>query len=313
MTEALAEIQAVDTTTADTQTTTDTGATDKTTTTDTTATTADTQATTTEAAKTTPWGDDWRDRIADGAGKDAEDLKKLANKYGSPNGVAKALLAAQREISTRGLAKPKPEDPTDEKAMAEWRQSVGIPKDPTGYKLPDTVLKALTDEDKPVLAQFTEFAHKKGMTPDAVAGATEWYIESQRAVEEMRVQKDAKDSEDCADLLSSEWSRAEFKGNKQLAIRFLESTPLGPEGWGMMRNQKGALLANDPDFMKWASDMGREKFGDTVFASPDAEVKHTTRKKEIETIMNSDIDRYYREKLDVELLSLLEIDQKRKA
>lgn len=261
--------------------------------------------------KESPWPDDWRDLIVAGAGKDADDLKKIANKYGGPPGMAKALLAAQREISTRGLAKPKPENASDEKAMSEWRKSVGIPDDPTGYKLPETITKALTDADKPVLSQFTEYAHKKGMMPDAVADSIEWYVESQAAIAEMQVQQDTEHKEACEDNLRAEWG-AERKANNSLAIRFLDDSPLGHTGWAGLRDESGRMLGNDPDFLKWASDMGREKYGDGVFASSDTAQKHDNRRTEIETILKADRPRYFREKLDQEYAQILAKDEKRK-
>jgi hypothetical protein len=80
----------------------------------------------------------------------------------------------------------KPEDASDAKAMAEWRKQEGIPDDPTGYKLPDEVTKHLTDADKPVLANFTEFAHSKGARPDVVSIASEWYVQQQAAAIELQ-------------------------------------------------------------------------------------------------------------------------------
>lgn len=275
------------------------------------AATAETAGTEEKAKKESPWPDNWRDLIADGAGKDAEDLKKLTNKYGGPSGMAKALLAAQREISTRGLAKQKPEDPKDEKAMAEWRKSVGIPDSAEGYKLPEQVLKGMVDDDKPILAQFTEFAHKKGLTPDAVAGAAEWYVESQNAAAEIRAQKDTTEAEECEDALNTEWARAEYKGNMSLAGRFFESGPLG-KFWHDLRDPTGRKLGSNPELVKWASEQGRNMFGDSVFANSDVAQKHDDRKKEIETIMNTDIRRYRAEKLDVEYAGILEKEALRK-
>jgi hypothetical protein len=93
--------------------------------------------------------DDWRDIAA--AGDD--DTLKLLKRYGSISGVAKALKEAQATIRGGKLKTIMP-DPKDEKAMAEWRKAEGIPPDPTGYKLPDEVVKRLTDEDKPILSSF---------------------------------------------------------------------------------------------------------------------------------------------------------------
>lgn len=252
------------------------------------------------------WPDDWREQLA---GKDETFLKQLM-RYSSPTTFAKGWKERE-DIIRSGKVKPeKPADASDEKAMTEWRKANGIPENAEGYKLPDDVLKVLTDEDKPILANFTEFAHKKGLPPESVSAAAEWYIESQTAAAEQRKAQDDQDAEKCSDALYDDWSRAEFKGNRVLAARFLDKTPLGQEGWGMMRKTDGTLLANDPEFMKWAADQGRSTFGDAAFANSDAETKHTNRKAEIEKIRATDFDRYERE-YSKEYREILELEAKR--
>lgn len=308
-TQTTAATQQAETAETTTTQTAETGTTQETTA----ATTTEETTTQTEAKKENPWGDDWRERMLEGAGKDAEDLRKTINRYGSPNGLARALLAAQREITTRGLAKPKPTDPADEKGMAEWRKSVGIPDDPTGYKLPEEVVKSLTDDDKPVLAQFTEFAHKKGMTPDGVATATEWYLESKRLADEETAKIDAQHKDEADDRLRSEWSGAEYKGNMSLARRFVEDhLGINYQEYAGLRLSDGRRLGNIPELLMKLSDAGRNAFGDASFVTSDSLNRHVNRMTEIETIMKTDIDRYFREKLDVEYRGLLETDAKRK-
>jgi len=252
--------------------------------------------------------DNWRDLLTGGN----EEIAKLINRYGNPANVGKALLEKERLIREGKPKAEKPADASDEKAMAEWRKAVGIPDDPTGYKLPETVTKALTDADKPVLAQFTEFAHKKGATPDAVAIATEWYVESQRAVLEQQSEADLSQKDETEDALRSEWSPAEYKGNLGLAKRVLDDSPLGAMGWAGLRGEDGRLLGNNPDFMKWASDLGRQIYGDGVFANSDVAARHESRRAEIEKIRNTDFARYEQEGLDKELRKMIEIDLKRK-
>jgi hypothetical protein len=262
--------------------------------------------------KESPWPDNWRELIAEGAGKDAEDLRKVANKYGGPQGMAKALLNAQREISTRGLVKTKPEDASDAKAMAEWRKSVGVPEDPTGYKLPETVVKSLGDDDKPVLANFTEFAHSKDARPDVVEIASEWYLKHKQQVEEAQAVSDQEARNSAEDELRKEWVGAEYKGNMNLAKRFLDESPWGSKGWAELRGPDGRKYGDDPAFLKWASDLGRERYGDAVFVSSDVASKHESRMQEIQTIMKTDFNRYRAEGLDKEYAQLLEKEVKRK-
>jgi hypothetical protein len=61
----------------------------------------------------------------------------------------------------------------------------------------------------------------------------------------------------------------------------------------------------------WASDQGRQTFGDSTFATADSESRHNSRRSEIERIRDADFDRYEREGLDKELRVLIEKDLKR--
>lgn len=247
--------------------------------------------------------DDWREIGA--AGDD--DTLKLLKRYGSLSGVAKALKEAQATIRGGKLKQAMP-DPKDEKAMAEWRKGEGIPADPTGYKLPDDVLKRLTDEDKPILSSFTDYAHKRNARPDVIEIASGWYVEMEEMASAKRVEEDTAASEDAEDTLRKDWAHGEYKANTTIAKRFVESIPGVGESWTEARMPNGRRLGDIPEFVAWAADMGREKFGDVVFTSSDSEKKHTARREEIEKIRNTDFARYEAEGLDKELIKLTEKD-----
>jgi hypothetical protein len=271
-----------------------------------TATTALDKGSSGEAEKTeakSPWGDNWREEMAGGD----DDVAKAISRYGSPKGVARALREAQAAIrSGQRTAKP---DPKDEKAMAEWRKAEGIPDDPTGYKLPDTVIKRLVDEDKPVLNSFTEFAHKKGARPDVVEIASEWYVEMAEAAQAKQLESDKIASEEAEDSLRKDWAHGEYKANTTIARRFIEGIPGVGARWAEARID-GKRLGDLPEFIAWAADMGREKFGDVAFTSSDSEKKHTARREEIEKIIGS--DEYFEKGLDKEYAAILEKDLKRR-
>lgn len=247
--------------------------------------------------------DDWRDIAA--AGDD--DTLKLLKRYGSISGVAKALKEAQATIRGGKLKTTMP-DPKDEKAMAEWRKAEGIPADPTGYKLPDEVVKRLTDEDKPILSSFTDYAHKRNARPDVVEIASSWYVEMEEMAAAKRLEEDSAASEEAEDALRKDWAHGEYKANTTIAKRFVESIPGVGESWSEARMPNGRRLGDIPEFVSWAADMGREKFGDAVFATPDGESRHNSRKAEIEKIRNEDFDRYEREGLDKEYRKIIERD-----
>lgn len=250
--------------------------------------------------------DNWRE-IA--AGSD-ETALKLLKRYGSLGGVVKALQEAQNTIRSGKIKRDMP-DAKDEKAMSEWRKEQGIPEKPEGYTLSDAVTKRLVDEDKPILASFTEFAHTKNLPTGAVEVAAEWYVNLQEHAAEAQAAKDAEASEAVDDALRDVWARDEFKGNLSLAKRYMESAGGIGAAWTEARLPDGRRLGDIAEFVQWASDQGRQQFGDTVFASADSEARHNNRKAEIEKIRDTDFDRYEREGLNKEYLGILEKELKR--
>lgn len=248
--------------------------------------------------------DNWRELASGGD----ENRLKLLKRYGSMDGVVKALEEAQKTIRSGKIKRDMP-DPKDEKAMAEWRKEQGIPDTAEGYKLPETISKRLIDEDKPILASFTEFAHTKHLPPAAVEAAADWYVTMSEAAAEEQGKRDAAAHEEAEDTLRDSWSRDEYKGNMALAKRFWEST--GIPDLSEARLPDGSKLGNLAQFIMFSSDKGREAFGDVVFSSSDSEQKHNSRRAEIEKIRDTDFDRYESEGLDKELNAIIDRDLKR--
>lgn len=250
--------------------------------------------------------DNWRETAA---GKD-ESLLKMLGRYNSVAALARSLAEKEALIRSGSIKKAMP-DPKDEKAMAEWKAQEGIPADATGYKLPDPVMKRLVDEDKPILSAFTEFAAAKNARPDVVEIAAEWYVDMQEKAAERQTQIDAAAFEDAESELRKEWAHGEYKSNLQLASRWIEGVPGVGKNWGEARLQNGMRLGDVPEFVKFAADMGREKFGDVVFASGDSERRFTARKEEIEKIRDTDFARYENEGLDKEMRVIIEKELQR--
>ena len=192
--------------------------------------------------------------------------------------------------------------------MAEWRKAQGIPDDPAGYVLPDDVKKRLTDDDKPILSAFTEFAHAKGARPDVVEIGASWYIDQMEAIAEKQSEQDKIARDEAESALRKDWAHSEYKANTTLGKRFVEQIPgLGEAALGL-RGPDGRMLGDNPAFIAWAAEQGRSMFGDVAFATGDSERQHTARREEIEKIRNTDFQRYESEGLDKELRSLIEKD-----
>jgi hypothetical protein len=260
-----------------------------------------------EDAKGSAIPENWRDLAADGD----DDLLKELKRYGSLKGVAKALKEAKATIRA-GVKEPAMPDPKDDRAMSEWRKAKGIPDDPTGYQLPETVTKRMTDADKPLIASFTEYAHAKHAPPAVVQIASEWYFDSLEAMEAERIAADKQASEVAEESLRETWGNAEFKGNLTLASRFVEAIPGVGKGWAEARLPDGRRIGDIAEFMEWASDQGRATFGDVTFATSDSEARHNNRKAELEQILKTDSARYWREGLDKEYGEILQKEEKRR-
>lgn len=248
--------------------------------------------------------DNWRELASGGD----EKRLKLLTRYGSLDGVVKALEEAQNTIRS-GKMKTEMPDAKDEKAMAAWRKEQGIPGTADGYKLAEPLTKRLIDEDKPILSNFMERMHGKHWTPQQINDATEWYIDLNEAAAEEQSKKDGAHKEEAEDALRDSWSRDEFKGNMTLAKRFWEAT--GIPDLSEARLPDGRKIGSIPGFIMFSSDKGREAFGDVVFASSDSEQRHNSRRTEIEKIRDTDFERYENEGLDKELRGLIDRDLKR--
>lgn len=251
------------------------------------------------------WPEDWREKLANG--DDA--MLKVLKRYSSPTTFAKGWKEREDLIRSGKLKAAKP-DGSDEKAMAEWRKENGVPDDPTGYVIPDAVKGVLVDADKPLISSWFEDAHAEGMPQSMAAKGVEWYGKVIGKLQEQQASADIAYREEAEDALRKEWSHAEYKANTTLGARWLASTPLG-ETWADLRTPDGRRLGDNPDFMMWAADNGRQSFGDVSFATGDAERQHTARKEEIESVMKSDINRYFKEGLDKEYATILQKEQKR--
>ena len=254
------------------------------------------------------WPEDWRERLA---GNDETFLRHL-KRYSSPVTFAKGFQEREALIRSGKLKRDMP-DPSDEKAMSEWRKEQGIPDDPTGYKLPETVTKRMTDDDKPLLSAFTDYAHKKGAPQQVVDVASEWYFDTVEQMAAERAAEDKQATEAAEDELRKNWSHAEYKSNMTLGRRFLDSIPGLGADWAEARLPNGRRLGDVPDFVMWASDMGRDKFGDVTFATADSEARHNSRRAEIERIMKEDVAKYFRDGLDKEYAEILQREEKRRS
>lgn len=264
------------------------------------------------AASAGDWPADWRERMAtDAAGKVDTKVVERLKRYDSPSAFGKAGLEAQTRILSgkAGEDVPMPDETKDAEGAKKWREERGIPADPTGYVIPDAVKNKLTAEDAPVLANYTAYAHKAGMTPKEVERNITWYtgLVEQQAATEMAADKEA--STIVETDLRKEWG-AEFADNYAMAKKFASESIHGVNWWEA-RLPDGRSLGNITGVVKAMTELGLLKYGDVSYVGGEAAKATESRLTELKNIMTTDFDRWNSDpKLRAEYGTLLEKQEK---
>lgn len=145
--------------------------------------------------------------------------------------------------------------PKDENDADGWKtvySKLGVPEDPSGYKIPDAM------KEDPLISKFAEVAHAAHLTP---AGFEQIVTQMQKVASEMDAAEKAQSKEASVkelEKLKAEWGN-DFDQNSEFARRFLLEA-----GWDDARIAKyeetfgtAAMLK---DFHQWGSKMGEAPF-----------------------------------------------------
>ncbi len=211
----------------------------------------------TASSSTSPWGDDWRQKMARG------DEKALAHvgRYASPEAVYDALRAAQVKIDSGQLKNPLPENATPEQ-LTEYRKANGIPETADKYdtSLPNGLV--IGEADKPVVDSFLKYAHDNNWTPAQVKQGLAFEFARQDQMRLQQEEKDATDKQDGTAKLGEMWPKGEAKRNVKVIEDYLKGLP-GDLGSSLLvaRLPNGKLLGNDPDALNWI-------YGEALFKNP---------------------------------------------
>lgn len=232
------------------------------------------------AAAPPAFPDDWREQMSGG---DADTIEML-KRYNTPVDAAKAM-AEQRRTLSRGKAAdvPMPDPKANPDAAKAWREERGIPADATGYEIPADVQKDLTDADKPVLEDFTTFAHENNMPATEVGKTVKWYTAWAAQQAATRAAEDQKLAEKTEDALREEWGR-DFKPFSAAAARFANEIAPGTN-WFTARLPDGRRLGDIPEFTKAFADLAVLKWGDVSFVGGEQRQAAAGRLQELETEM----------------------------
>ncbi len=276
----------------------------------------------------------WRERVAEkilaplrdqlSASKFEKRQKALMNELKRSKSIDDAIIrgiAAQEKIRS-GQYKEKLSDDATEEEIAAWRKENGLPEKPEQYDIPKVPGHEWTEKDQPVIDEFRQIAHKINLPQEQVNELVSWQIRQQQKVEEEMEETlsrvDKEDREACHDALRAQYGVAEFKPHMSLMARLVSDKEVFGDDAGEKlisaryydaESGTWRRVTSDPNIANALITLAKYEYGEGAMPGGDARVKSQDRLKEIEQIMKTDIDRYYREGLADEALELRRKEQ----
>lgn len=156
--------------------------------------------------------------------------------------------------------------PGDNAKPEDWDlvyNSLGRPKDPDGYKLPQVQLPEGFPEISPQRqAEFKKVAHELGLLPGQVSKLYEWYVKG--GVGEFTQAKEQRDLElgKAEVALRREWGKA-YEQNIVQARRVLEK--FGDDNIKALIEEG---MGNNPHFIKFLANVGKQMSEDGIKGVP---------------------------------------------
>lgn len=258
------------------------------------------------------WPEDWREQLAGGDEKTLARLRRFA----SPANVYKSLRELEVKVSSGEFKKQTPGKDATPEQLAEWRKEQGIPEKADGYEF-DLGGFVPSENDKPILDNFKEFAHANNMAPAQLNEIAKWYFDQQEQVVAQQIEADKTYRAAQEEELRQEYG-PEFRANINAVRNFLSQTA-GEELTGLLfgaRLADGTLLGNNAGALRWLVNVAREQVpGAGLVPAGVADVGKSVNGRigELEAMMRDEPDKYYRQGFDQELLRLYEAQEKMKS
>ena len=207
------------------------------------------------------WPDNWRELMA---GDDKKELARL-QRMNSPLDVKNAWRGLEQRLSSGELKRGLPTNYTEAELKA-YRESNGIPETPDKYDVEIGKGFVWGEADKPLLNDFTKFAHERNMPGEYVKSALEWFTNQQQVIADEIAQRDENERVTGGEALRAEWGNA-LQPNLAAMRNLFEghSMPL-PDGKAVplfdvlmgARAEDGTKLGNNPAVLKFLSSVSRE-------------------------------------------------------
>lgn len=252
-------------------------------------------------AASVPFPEDWRERIAQGDEKHLSELQR----FKSFETYAKSQRALRQKLASGEFKRAEEFDDgwADDKKAA-WRKDNGVPEKAEDYAMPEIKGHEWTDADKAAAAPFLERMHARNARPEVVQEAMGFYAQAVAQAKEQMHSRDREERISLEDTLRDDWGN-DYRANINLMKRALGDNDLIPGGMekgglGEMimqaRLPDGARLINQPGMAQFLAGLARQTYGETSMVPVREGAVLSSRKVEIEKVMSTDMDRYYREK-----------------
>lgn len=187
---------------------------------------------------------DWRKDVA---GDNADAMKTL-ERFASPKALYESYDQFRARLSKGELkaVTPFPDKGTAEQ-QAQWRSENGVPPEPGAYEieLPDGVV--VGENDKPVIENFTKFAHAKNLPASVVNEVVNWHFQQRVANEEAARAEFDKQKSDTAAALGAEWG-PDYKANLNKIQGVLDATI--PADQSDLKGLINNAIATNPHFAR---------------------------------------------------------------
>lgn len=250
------------------------------------------------------WPDDWREKMADGDEKLLKELKRFT----SVEAYAKSQRALRQKLSSGEYKRVAlPENATPEEKAA-WRAENDIPEKPEDYGYPEIKGFEWNDADKTVANGFLAHMHEGNLSKAQAQHMLSLYPRMKAVNEERVAELNRMAAEAREDALRTEWGPKDYRPHIKLANDTYRDDEFVSPGLRDALSQAimpdGTRLILNPELTRFFAERGLERRGPGGLITGEQGAQIGSRIDEIKKIRATDIDKYYADGLDSELLEL---------
>ncbi len=200
------------------------------------------------------WPENWRQEMSGG---DDQYMKQL-ERFNAPPDVFKSYREVQSKLSSQTPVVEKPgEDATPEQLTA-YRESLGIPEEPSGYDMDFGDGTVIGEDYQPQVDDFLKFAHESNTPPEVVKDIVSWQMKNIQAQEEALSHANDEARINGTAELRSEWG-GEFQGNMNAVHSLFTEAPEGTmDALLSSSGPDGLKFANNPDNIRWLVGLAKQ-------------------------------------------------------